>query len=599
VKLALGVLVGALAGCGGAQAHLAAFSTEWEDDGGGSIGRVWARLQDQPVAPGASVAVAVAQADDGEILGLPLGEGATLWRFHHPLDARPVVAGRVVVGSGDGEAFALDATSGRLLWRHPVGGLVLLGAGDDGSVTALSLRRAGGLGSTLVAIDHQGTLVRELETERPLGAPAVLAGTVFVPWAGQYVSVINLATGQEEARVTLRTETTRAWAEGGSLWFGEIAFVRFDERIRDASKGHASMATIAFRDLPGTPKLMRPGGEPVPVAAGADDKVRLYARPASPEGAPVGAVVQDGRYDATYFRLAMGFDAKGAGSKLAWVHLHDVSFVGGAVAKGILVLCDERGGISQIDQATGASGSLGSLGEPVRSCTVSVDGEPPKPPPEAVATLGAQLDAAVRADDPMLTSAQRFLLHELSAAADPSVTKTLVDLASDPRTSPDLLVDARAALAARRTGAAFMEAALARHYDYLRDVLRAPPVGPIAHALGAMKETAAAPLLAAHLLDPEDTGDDAKETAAALAVVAGPSELPAMRRFFAMYRASADDDEVAAAVVTIGAALVARNDREGRAEVEMAVRDPMTVPYARDRLEPLVAAPAGERAASE
>ena len=42
-----------------------------------------------------------------------------------------------------------------------------------------------------------------------------------------------------------------------------------------------------------------------------------------------------------------------------------------------------------------------------------------------------------------------------------------------------------------------MEAALERHYDFLKDVLRSPPVGPIAQALGAMKETRAAPLLAA------------------------------------------------------------------------------------------------------
>ncbi|MCP6769992.1 hypothetical protein NL529_34600, partial [Klebsiella pneumoniae] len=77
-----------------------------------------------------------------------------------------------------------------------------------------------------------------------------------------------------------------------------------------------------------------------------------------------------------------------------------------------------------------------------------------------------------------------------------------VDLASDTRTGPDLLGDARAAIAKRRNGAAYMEAALGRHYDFLKDVLRAPPVGPVAHALGAMKERAAAPLLASHLFDP-------------------------------------------------------------------------------------------------
>jgi len=165
-----------------------------------------------------------------------------------------------------------------------------------------------------------------------------------------------------------------------------------------------------------------------------------------------------------------------------------------------------------------------------------------------------------------------------------------VDAASDPRTSPDLLVDARTALANRRNGASFMEAALVRHYDFLKDVLRTPPVGPIAQALGAMKEKAAAPLLAAHLLDPADTEDDVKQAAAALAVVAGPNEIPALREFFGLYRATAEDDDMAAAVVNIGQALAITGDKAARAQIEAAAVDPTTVPYARDRLGALLSA---------
>jgi outer membrane protein assembly factor BamB len=120
--------------------------------------------------------------------------------------------------------------------------------------------------------------------------------------------------------------------------------------------------------------------------------------------------------------------------------------------------------------------------------------------------------------------------------------------------------------------------------------LRAPPVGPIADALGAMQETAAAGALASHLLDPADSEDDLKRAAAALAVIGGPKELPTMRQFFGMYRASAEDDDVAAAVVSIGKALMSLGDKAGRAAVEAAVQDPLTVPYARERLETLLAA---------
>ena len=173
---------------------------------------------------------------------------------------------------------------------------------------------------------------------------------------------------------------------------------------------------------------------------------------------------------------------------------------------------------------------------------------------------------------------------------DELATKTLVDAASDPRTSPDLLPDARTALANRRNGASFMEVALARHYDFLKDVLRTPPVGPIAQALGAMKEKPSASLLAAHLLDPADTDDDIRQTAAALAVVAGPTEGPALREFFGMYRATAEGDDMAAAVVSVGEALASLGDKPSHAQVEAAASDPTTVPYARDRLAALLSA---------
>ena len=106
----------------------------------------------------------------------------------------------------------------------------------------------------------------------------------------------------------------------------------------------------------------------------------------------------------------------------------------------------------------------------------------------------------------------------------------------------------------------------------------------VADALAGMRETSAAPLLAAHLLDPADSEDDLKRAAAALVVLAGPSEVPTMRQFFGMYRASAEDDDVADAVVSIGKALLATSDHAARADVEAAIDDPMTVPSAKEGL---------------
>lgn len=577
----LAALVILAAACGGGQTRLNLFSTEWEDDGGLSIARVQQQLASASVAANADVAVGVAGHAD-KLVGLPL-DGGPKWTFAHPIDARPVVAGGVVVASDDSEVFALDAASGRVMWRRPTGGLALLGAGDDGTVTAATFKQAGGVGSVLLAVTHDGQVVRQIESDKMLGAPAVLGHMVFVPWSSQYVSVIDLANGDEAARVTLRDQTTRAWAAGGALWFGESAFVRFDARIRDASKGKASRASLPSRELPGTPKLTRPGSEPAPATTSADDKTRLYARP-SAEGS--GASIGDGRWYATYFRVAMGFDAdKG---QIAWAHLHEADFVGGAAAKNGVVLCDAEGKVETIDSSTGEVVGALDLGEPIQSCVVSADGRAVPGKRLERKPLAAQLAEAVLVDEPQMVIAQKLLLRELTAVQDELATKTLVDLASDPRTSPDLLVEARTALANRRNGPQHMIAALQRHYDYLKDVLRAPPVGPCAQALAAMKTKEAAPLLASHLFDPADTSDDVKQAAAALAVVGGPAELPALRQFFGMYRATADGEDVSAAVVSVAQAMVALDDKAGRPAIEAAAKDDSTVPQVKDRLGALV-----------
>jgi outer membrane protein assembly factor BamB len=585
-RLVLTTLVLAALACGGTQTHLGFFSTDWEDDGGASITRVWQRVGSTAIAPQADVVVGVAGHGD-KLVGLSLGEGSK-WTFQHVLDARPMVSGNVVVGSGAGEVFALDARTGALVWRRTTAAGALVGAGDDGSATVLTYRQAGGIGSVLLAVARDGHALRQIETTKSLGVPAVLGRMAFVPWAGQYVSVIDLESGEETARVTLRAATSRAWTDDGALWFGESSFIRFDERIGGASRGKASVITLPARELPGRPRLMPAGNEPVAAAANADDKTRIYARPVAGET----LAFEDGRSYATYYRIAMGFDAgRPSGhddaGKLVWARLHPVNFVGGAVAHGGIVLCDEQGKVTALDARDGGVVSEADLGEPVQACVVSMGEQRFGRATSANKGLAAQLAETVLADDPQLVVAQRLLLRELAVLEDESATKALLDLASDPRTSPDLVADARTALAGRRNGVAYMEAALARHYDFLKDVLRPPPVGPIAQALGAIEDKAAASLLAAHLLDPADTDDDVMRAAAAMAVIAGPGEVPALRQFFGMYRATAADDDVATAVVSVGQALLDLDDTAGRALVDMASKDPSTVPYARERLQAL------------
>jgi outer membrane protein assembly factor BamB len=572
----------ATSSCAGNSGRPSRFSTDWLDDQGKSIAQVQARLAG--VRPGASadVVVGVAGAKNDKLIGAPLAGGAP-WTFQHALDARPILAGGVVVGSGGNEVFALDAASGKRLWARPSGGAALLGAGDDGTSTALTLAR--GNGSTILVVGRDGGVKREIETDKQLGDPAVVGGIVFVPWANQYVSAIDPATGDELGRVTLRDKVSRAMTVGGGLYFGEVAIVRFDDKISLASKGGANRVALPPRELPGTPRLLVPGTEKQPVVANARDRDRLFARPNSPEG-PLG--IDSNRFYASYFRIVIGFDA--SRGQLSWVHTHPSDVIGGEAVAGGVLLCDEEGKIVVLDGRTGQVSFQSSFGEPVKSCVAHADTYKAPAGPGGAPTLAQQVSEAVSSREASLATAQRLLLRELATLDDESATKTLVDIASDPRAAPVLIADARAGIATRRNGAPYMLSALGKHYDFLRDVLLSPPVGPIADALAAMKDSKAAPLLASHLLDPADTDDDIHRAAAALAALATKDELPTLRQFFAMYRGTAESEEIGLAVASAGEAILRLDPKEGRSLLDHAAKDPTTVSTAKARLEALLTA---------
>ncbi len=103
-----------------------------------------------------------------------------------------------------------------------------------------------------------------------------------------------------------------------------------------------------------------------------------------------------------------------------------------------------------------------------------------------------------------------------------------------------------------------------------------------------MKESKAASLLASRLLDPAVPDDDVRRAAAALATLATKEELPILRQFFAMYRATAESEEIGLAVASVGEGILRLDGKDGRARIERAAKDLTTVPIARARLEVLL-----------
>jgi outer membrane protein assembly factor BamB len=280
----------------------------------------------------------------------------------------------------------------------------------------------------------------------------------------------------------------------------------------------------------------------------------------------------------------MGLDAKDGA--LRWVRSFRDDVIAGSAAEAGFALCDTSGAVHVVAASNGGDAGGVSLGQKLRSCVVQsgalrvgVGADP--------GSLVKQIGNALDVRDQELATAQHFLLIELGPMQDPTVTKILIDLASDARISPLLLEDAAKLLATRRNGAEYMIEALGRHYDFLSDVLRPPPIGPMADALAAMHEKRAAPQLAKHLNDPANAPDDIRRCARALVELAGPAEAEDLKTFFALYRATADEPALVEAVLAAAEALLRIGGDSAREVVTAAIADPLTQPEIKRGLENL------------
>ncbi|HEY3495872.1 MAG TPA: hypothetical protein VGK73_14340, partial [Polyangiaceae bacterium] len=416
------------------------------------------------------------------------------------------------------------------------------------------------------------------------------AGVAFVPWGGQYVSAIELGTGSEIGRVLARDLVSHALDLGGTLYFGQIALVRFDSKIRFAESFQATRFEFEPRELPGTPVWLGSGVEPAPVDRTATAKIRVFAAPESKGDA---VVLASDAYAATYFRVVYAFS--GRDQRLLWTDAFQGDTVGGAAAASGFVFCDATGKVHLYD-AQGGAGPILDLGAKLVVCSVGAGGLRVSGG-KARGTLAQQIEQSLARLDPNTAAAEKLLLDQLAKLDDPEVTRILIAFVRDGRLPPELRASASKLLAARRNGEEFMLSALARHYDFVSGETP-PPVGPLADALGALGEQRAAPLLARHLNDPANTTEDVERAARALETLATPAELAELRTFFALYRATADEESLVSAAISAGSALLRVGGAEGKSLVERAVADPLTQPNVREGLTRLLAPKEGAPAAA-
>jgi outer membrane protein assembly factor BamB len=571
-----------LLGCGaaGVNSSSKALDPDWQNDSGASIAQVEQRLRALPKVANARVAVGVGEAG---LVGVAL-DGKSRWAHAGRPTSAPIIAGPLVIFSEGDRIVALDASTGAPAWSIGNRGLTLRGAANDGTNSALIL--VDSHKSVFLGVSASGGTLGSLETKAALGVPAARGGLAFVPWSNQYVSALEIDSGEEKGRLLARIQVSQALNYGGQLYFGEQGLIRLDDKLRFASTNQASHVGLPKVELPGKPSWLGSGLVNPSSEANARTKIRIFAAPAATESGEL--TLGSGTFVATYFRVLFGLDAKSGA--LRWVRALPADIVGGAAGSAGFVLCDANGTVWTLDSAGSDAASL-QLGAKVRTCAVDMGAEGVRNAP-ARAGLAVQITEALDALEPNMAEAQRFLVRELGKQEDPIVTKSLIDLSSSPRIPPDLRLEARRLLALRKNGTDYMLSALARHYDFVSGVLLPPPVGPLADALAQSGETRAAPLLAKHLNDPANSADDVARAARALAKLATGAEYEDLRTFFALYRATADDEELVAAVVSSAQAILRIGGADGRAVVERAAQDPLTQTDVRRALPALLSGPA-------
>ena len=464
--LLTGGLLALLTACSGARHGFEqAFTKRWQSDHGYSATQLYERLKEQQPSAGTQVAVGVSTQG---LVGKPLAQGPA-WTYSGRVDTVPQVSGNVVAFTSGEQLVALDANSGRVLWKLDTGKRKLRGIGDDGTLSAVSLDDVKGteLGQVLL-IGRDGNVKHRYELRAPIGVPAVHAGVAFVPWANQYVTAIDGTTGEEVARILLRHQVSHARNIGGELYFGQLGLTRFDEKIGASQRQDANFVALPDKRVPGNPEWYKDGTQVYPPSDSASTKIHLFARP---EASGDGLGIAGNSYAATYFSVAVGLNAEDG--TLKWTRALENDIVGGAAAADGFALCDATGKLWAISNEGSAPAPLLDLGKPLVSCvvqaqTLGVTGS-------SGGSLAQQIEKVFATHRPSLATAYAFLLEELPHVKDPLTTKILIDLVEHPRTVPSLAKRARVLLAEQRTGVEYMLAALERHYDFLSGK-QPPPV---------------------------------------------------------------------------------------------------------------------------
>jgi outer membrane protein assembly factor BamB len=570
------IVLAVLAGCGGSLFQITAV-----DNNRGELTSALAhrQLPDRPSPVNAARVPRVFVALGGprkQIVAYDLAAGKLMWRQPADVASRICVGGSFVAELEGKQLVARDQATGAETWHAELAGEPIgLATDRDRAYLVWSDHGNGAIAA------YDGASGKELWHARAdgvLGAPAAQGGVVYVPYASQWLSIIDGARGEQLARVRgIDEQISMLRATSTDAYFGskQGVFV-LDAKAAAGTRNDADYATVKVPNQLEHTQYGPDAYDAVQSGYSANDRARILWS-GSLAGAP---------YAVHYFRFVFGFDPAGA---LVWAYSHPrTELVASADTGAALVAISQTGDIVALDPKTGALRMDRAIGtsEPVLGATFDADGWTPSNEGEKVETIEALVSIA-RDHDARFDRVKQLAVQALAKLPGGEVTRQLLDVLADPREPDKLKDDVVDLLVARKdpTSLAVLAAQLAAHDDYLA---KTQPIalGPVAKAIaglgGAKLDPAAVSsaltALESHLDAPTTQVADLVPVIDAMAAIGGGAERAALASHLLLYHA----DDTLGADPSWGRAIVgALESHGGPAERELlraVAADPRTRP---------------------
>jgi hypothetical protein len=569
-----GLLAAGLAGCGEAT-----FSAHLRDNNVEDIRRAMQASQPEKSAGGH---FAFLVTTDHALVAFDLSAGKIAWQEKVELKSRVVAgSGMIAHRQGASDLVVRDEASGRVLFSIALApadkyvGAALAGDRLFYVVQSTGAQRT----STLIGVDRTGKELWRMPAAGTLGAPAARGGVVAVPYAHQDLTLVDVSTGKELARVRATDEeiTFVRATDDGFFYGGAKGIYLLDDKSANGSRAGSSYVEANLGSDQVRTFYWWDGYELAQGDYTAFDRNRLLWRGQPRSGS---VAFSDDQVVLHSYRYFFAFDAKQG--KLRWAYANPRNDLVSADDVGpSVVFASVDGDIGVIDAKTGQVRGVEKTGLRLHGATFDAAGYA-----GTVGTAKAEptdvlqtLTSIIWDRDARFTAVKVFATDALASVPGPDASAALLKIVLAEKDMPPVVQKkAGEALVLRKDKEAvplYLEA-LKTRYDFVED--RHPRgVDVLARACASLDATDAAPLLGAHLLDAATPLAALKEIAAALAAIGGAPANAALREFLLTYRADPMFLADPASLDLAGEGLLKNGGVEGRRTLVYVVGDKRTL----------------------